>query len=102
MPPKGKPKPSEAELDTIYAWIDADVLKVDCNPNGPKDPGRVTIRRLNRAEYDNTIRDLVGVSVPRLPTTSPPTTSATASTTSATCCPCRPSSRKNTSPPPKR
>jgi hypothetical protein len=26
------------------------------------DPGRVTIRRLNRAEYNNTIRDLVGVS----------------------------------------
>ena len=63
MPPKGKPKPSEAELDTIYAWIETDVLKVTCNPNGPKDPGRVTIRRLNRAEYDNTIRDLVGVSV---------------------------------------
>ncbi len=63
MPPEGKPKPSETELDAIYAWIDADVLKVTCNPNGPKDPGRVTIRRLNRAEYDNTIRDLVGVSV---------------------------------------
>ena len=26
-----------------------------------KDPGRVTIRRLNRAEYNNTIRDLCGV-----------------------------------------
>ncbi len=63
MPPKGKPKPSEAELDTIYAWIDADVLKVVCKPNEPKDPGRVTIRRLNRAEYDNTIRDLLGVSI---------------------------------------
>ena len=25
------------------------------------DPGRVTIRRLNRAEYNNTIRDLVGI-----------------------------------------
>ena len=28
---------------------------------GQADPGRVTIRRLNRAEYNNTIRDLVGV-----------------------------------------
>jgi hypothetical protein len=26
------------------------------------DPGRVTIRRLNRAEYDNTVRDLLGTS----------------------------------------
>src|SRR5262249_44598471 len=29
--------------------------------DGPADPGRVTLRRLNRAEYNNTIRDLVGV-----------------------------------------
>ncbi len=61
MPPEGKPKPTPAELETVYAWLDADVLKVDCT-NGPKDPGRATLRRLNRAEYDNTIRDLVGVS----------------------------------------
>jgi hypothetical protein len=27
---------------------------------GPPDPGRVTVRRLNRAEYDNTVRDLLG------------------------------------------
>jgi hypothetical protein len=27
---------------------------------GPPDPGRVTIRRLNVAEYDNTVRDLLG------------------------------------------
>ena len=60
MPPEGKPKPTSAELDVFYAWLDADVLKVDCTA-GPKDPGRVTIRRLNRAEYNNTIRDLVGV-----------------------------------------
>ena len=32
----------------------------DCDCDKP-DPGRVTIRRLNRAEYNNTIRDLVGV-----------------------------------------
>jgi hypothetical protein len=27
---------------------------------GPSDPGRVTLHRLNRAEYDNTVRDLLG------------------------------------------
>ena len=38
-------------------WIKRDVFGID-----PKnvDPGRVTIRRLNRVEYRNTIRDLTG------------------------------------------
>ena len=51
------------------------------------DPGRVTARRLNRAEYNNTIRDLLGVDFG--PPTISPDDSATASTTSATCSPCR-------------
>jgi mono/diheme cytochrome c family protein len=59
MPPPGKPQPSDAELETINAWLDAVVFQMDCN--GPKDPGRVTLHRLNRAEYNNTIRDLLGV-----------------------------------------
>src|SRR5262249_24736470 len=33
--------------------------KVDCGP--ARDPGRPTIRRLNRSEYNNSIRDLIGV-----------------------------------------
>src|SRR5262249_19009088 len=41
------------------AWIDARFGAVDCTKQ--RDPGRVTIRRLNRAEYNNTIRDLVGI-----------------------------------------
>jgi mono/diheme cytochrome c family protein len=61
MPPPGRPRPSAAELDTLNAWLDGSVFKVDCSP-GKRDPGRVTVRRLNRAEYNNTIRDLIGVS----------------------------------------
>jgi hypothetical protein len=58
MPPKKKPQPTEKERNTIVAWVETAVLKTDCtNP----DPGRVTIRRLNRTEYNNTIRDLLGV-----------------------------------------
>ena len=38
-------------------WIKGDVFSID--PANP-DPGRVTIRRLNREEYQNTIRDLMG------------------------------------------
>jgi mono/diheme cytochrome c family protein len=59
MPPPGKPRPTAAELETINAWLDAVVFQTDCN--GRKDPGRVTLRRLNRAEYNNSIRDLVGI-----------------------------------------
>ena len=59
MPPQNKPQPTIPELDALNTWIDVAIFKVDCN--GPKDPGRVTIHRLNRAEYNNTIRDLLGI-----------------------------------------
>jgi hypothetical protein len=56
MPPEKKPKPSPEQLRTLEAWIKHTALSIDAaNP----DPGRVTIRRLNRVEYRNTIRDLM-------------------------------------------
>ena len=59
MPPEDRKKqPTLAEREVIQAWIDFEVFKTD--PKNP-DPGRVTIRRLNRTEYNHTIRDLVGV-----------------------------------------
>src|SRR5436309_7216291 len=58
MPPFKKAQPSADERQRITSWIERDVFKVD--PAKP-DPGRVTIRRLNREEYRNTIRDLLGV-----------------------------------------
>jgi len=58
MPPEKKPQPSLAEMETITRWIETEVFKCDCDR---PDPGRVTLRRLNRSEYNNTIRDLVGV-----------------------------------------
>lgn len=60
MPPKkSKVQPTAAEKAEIASWVEGKLLKVDCT--APKDPGRVTLRRLNRAEYNNTIRDLCGV-----------------------------------------
>jgi hypothetical protein len=56
MPPEGFPAPTKARRQAFVAWIQS-TLAGDC---GVKDPGRVTMRRLNRAEYDNTIRDLLG------------------------------------------
>lgn len=58
MPPEKKPQPTAAERELITQWINAELLNCDCTK---PDPGRVTIRRLNRSEYNNTIRDLVGV-----------------------------------------
>ena len=59
MPPKGKPQPSDDQRRAIVAWIDTVAIKVDCGL--ARDPGRPTIRRLNRNEYNNTIRDLIGI-----------------------------------------
>jgi len=58
MPPEKKPQPTPEERELITAWIQSELFKCDCDH---PDPGRVTIRRLNRVEYNNTIRDLVGV-----------------------------------------
>lgn len=57
MPPEKKPRPTEEQKRMLEAWIKTDVFGID--PANP-DPGRVTIRRLNRVEYRNTIRDLMG------------------------------------------
>lgn len=58
MPPAKKDQPTEAERRELTKFIEQDVFKLD--PANP-DPGRVTIRRLNREEYRNTIQDLFGV-----------------------------------------
>jgi len=58
MPPESKPQPTPNERELITGWVQSFFFPCDCEH---PDPGRVTIRRLNRAEYNNTIRDLVGV-----------------------------------------
>ena len=59
MPPEKKPQPTPEEREKLVHFIDGQLAKFDCklDPN----PGKVTIRRLNRAEYRNTIRDLLKV-----------------------------------------
>jgi hypothetical protein len=57
MPPEKKPKPSLEERAKLEQWIKYSAFGLDAkNP----DPGRITVRRLNRVEYRNTIRDLMG------------------------------------------
>lgn len=59
MPPNdGGVRPEHAEISRLADWIKFGAFGTD--PANP-DPGRVTARRLNRFEYRNTIRDLMGV-----------------------------------------
>jgi len=58
MPPAKKAQPTLEERARLEAWIKHSVFEFD--PQHP-DPGRVTLRRLNRVEYHNTVRDLIGV-----------------------------------------
>ena len=58
MPPSGEAAPTEVERFRAISWIKSDVFHQDANR---PDPGMVTVRRLNRNEYRNTVRDLLGV-----------------------------------------
>lgn len=59
MPPEKKPQPTAHEKLTIQQWVHeaADYYPANAAP----DPGWYTIHRLNRSEYRNTMRDLLGI-----------------------------------------
>ena len=57
MPPEEEPRPSKQSIDSVLKWVGEQLVELE------KGKPRMTVRRLNRAEYDNTIRDLFGVDV---------------------------------------
>lgn len=59
MPPEDDPRPDPGELDAVVAWIERELERID--RTAKPDPGRVTARRLNRSDYNNTVRDLLGI-----------------------------------------
>jgi|688.fasta_scaffold24134_7 hypothetical protein len=59
MPPKEQPSPATSESEKFVEHIKAIFDHADRNAKPAA--GRVTMRRLNRFEYKNTIRDLIGV-----------------------------------------
>jgi mono/diheme cytochrome c family protein len=61
MPPKPKPRPAQADVDALVGWIDAKVGSLETARRATQ--GRVVLRRLNRVEYENTVRDLLSVDV---------------------------------------
>jgi hypothetical protein len=52
MPPPGRPQPTPAELETFNVWLDAELSRSEAQANA------IFLRRLNRSEYNNTLRDL--------------------------------------------
>jgi hypothetical protein len=58
MPPADEPGLPPEMAQKVAEWIKRGAFSLD--PAKP-DPGRITVRRLNRVDYRNTIRELVGV-----------------------------------------
>jgi mono/diheme cytochrome c family protein len=58
MPPAGMPRPAAATADALTAWLENELDR-----SAAPYPGRPVLRRLNRAEYANAIRDLLDLRV---------------------------------------
>jgi hypothetical protein len=60
MPPQGMPRPDKAGLDGFASFFETSLDRASAaKPN----PGHATMHRLNRAEYANSIRDLLGLEI---------------------------------------
>lgn len=59
MPPPDAGNLPDEERRILAQWVDDALHKIDCSQGAS--PGQVTIRRLNRTEYQNSIRDLLGI-----------------------------------------
>jgi len=60
MPPHGVPRPDDAAYDRLSTWLESEL---DRAAGAAPDPGRLLVRRLNRTEYANAIRDLLDLEV---------------------------------------
>jgi mono/diheme cytochrome c family protein len=58
MPPKAKPRPEDKHVQAVAAWISESAATAEA---ARRAQGRVVLRRLNRTEYENTVRDLLGI-----------------------------------------
>jgi hypothetical protein len=59
MPPAGQPRPDDAAVAKVVHWL---ATEIDAAADEPL-PGRVSLRRLNRREYENAVRDLLALEV---------------------------------------
>ena len=59
MPPKKEKQPSESERKLMVEFVRKTLGALDCEK--PRDPGKPSVRRLNRVEYDNAVLELTGL-----------------------------------------
>lgn len=57
MPPEGEPQPKPEEVAKVVDWITEQMVRAELF----RRDGQIVLRRLNRDEYRNTIRDLIGI-----------------------------------------
>lgn len=57
MPPEDEPQPTTADAARFAEWVETELARAEIE----KRSTQVVLRRMNRNEYDNTIRDLIGV-----------------------------------------
>jgi hypothetical protein len=60
MPPSGMPKPDKADVDVLLKYLET---SLDRAAAAKPDPGRAPLHRMNRAEYGDAVRDLLGLEV---------------------------------------
>ncbi len=61
MPPKEKPRPPEKDVQALTDWLAPRISAAEAAARAAQ--GRVVLRRLNRAEYENTLCDLLGIKI---------------------------------------
>ena len=61
-PPKREEQPTSAERERVIAWLGDTFAKADPRL-GARDPGAPVLRRLTRLEYNNSVRDLLGLKI---------------------------------------
>lgn len=62
MPPKKKPRPDPAAARAFLASLGGELRAADASREAQQ--GRAVLRRLNRVEYERTVQDLLGISIP--------------------------------------
>src|ERR1700761_8418602 len=60
MPPKGMPRPPKEQITAFTSWL---AQSLDANAAAHPNPGHATVRRMNRTEYANAVRDLLALDV---------------------------------------
>src|SRR6202012_3051554 len=60
MPPKGMPRPPKEQITQFTSWL---AKSLDDQAAAHPDPGHATVRRMNRVEYANAVRDLLAMDV---------------------------------------